>query len=233
MHPNQLIDQELAPQAIPRSQATNQASSISQMDDDALLDNLSDNFLYTMHQSRQTGQGTPPIFSPSKIRETTPMDTGDTGVKSTTGDKLLTLRKDFKKTPVSLIKAKAHLDFASACSDKGQTPKGLRVNVQCSALLADLTDKFANTTHMAQGGLRTTPQNPLWGSGGTTGGEAKPPHQTTTMQALQQHTTPEEARAHREMMEKTSQNLHKPFRPQLMPPQLSSLGLPLRHSVVT
>ena len=68
------------------------------------------------------------------------MDTGDTEVNSTTGDKLLSLCKDFKKTSVSLIKAKAHLDFASDCSDKGQTPKGLRVNVQCSALLANLTD---------------------------------------------------------------------------------------------
>ena len=71
------------------------------------------------------------------------------------GEELLTLRKEYKKVAVSLQKAKSHAGLISSCKDRGQTPKGLRINVGCSAFLADVTNvkvKFAETTRQAEQG---------------------------------------------------------------------------------
>ena len=67
--------------------------------------------------------------------------------------KLLKLRKDYKRTSVSLIKAKAHLGFISSCKSQEKTPRGLKINVKCSAFLADHTnilDQFTKTTNAAE-----------------------------------------------------------------------------------
>ena len=67
---------------------------------------------------------------------------------------LLTLRKDYKNTSVALVKARTHCSFVSTCKGNSQTPKGLRIGVNCSAFLADLTDarphQFETTSKTAE-----------------------------------------------------------------------------------
>ena len=52
---------------------------------------------------------------------------------------LLSLRQAYKRTSCNLIKVNSHIEFMRACIDQEKTPKGLQVNVRCNALLADLT----------------------------------------------------------------------------------------------
>ena len=76
-----------------------------------------------------------------------------TGNLQSTAERLLTLRKDYKKTSVALVKARAHGSFVSTCKGNSQTPKGLRIRVNCSAFLADLTDvrtQFETTSKAAE-----------------------------------------------------------------------------------
>ena len=71
-------------------------------------------------------------------------------------------RRDFfwdrfshKKTSVALAKADTHLNFTSSCQNSKKMPKGLRINVRCSAFLADQTDinhQFTETTEKAEQG---------------------------------------------------------------------------------
>ena len=82
-----------------------------------------------------------------------PMDTDNPEPTPRVGDKLLSLRKEYKKISVAKVKAKSHLDFLSQCRINHQTPKGLQMNMKCSALLADMTDvgdRFQQTTDQAQ-----------------------------------------------------------------------------------
>ena len=67
--------------------------------------------------------------------------------------KLLKLRQNYKRISVSLIKAKAHLGFISSCKSQEKTPRSLKINVKCSAFLADHTnilDQFTKTTSAAE-----------------------------------------------------------------------------------
>jgi hypothetical protein len=67
--------------------------------------------------------------------------------------KLLSLRKEYKKTTVALAKARAHLEFISSCKEKQQTPRGLQVNIHCSAFMFDLTsvrEQFGQTTKLTE-----------------------------------------------------------------------------------
>ncbi len=86
------------------------------------------------------------------------METENTPKTTNTSDKLLLLRKEYKKTTVAMAKARAHLNFISSCAEKHQTPKGLKVNERCSAFLSDLSDvkdQFAYTSNIAEEGFVT------------------------------------------------------------------------------
>lgn len=66
---------------------------------------------------------------------------------------LLGLRQLYKKVTCNLAKAESHVDFIAQCLEQHKTPKGLRVNVTCNALLPKLTnveDRFKRTTHQAE-----------------------------------------------------------------------------------
>lgn len=66
---------------------------------------------------------------------------------------LLSLRKQYKRSASNLARVKSHLRFVRACASRGSTPKGLRINVRCHALLADLTnirEAFASTGKSAE-----------------------------------------------------------------------------------
>ena len=66
------------------------------------------------------------------------------------------MRKKYKKNAVAITKAKSHLSFVSSCKDRQQMPKGLKVNVRCSAFLAsytDVKDCFSETSNKAEGGF--------------------------------------------------------------------------------
>lgn len=80
-------------------------------------------------------------------------DQMETERDNSTSEKLLALRKEYKRNSVALAKAEAHRHFIASCKYKKQTPKGLRVNVQCSAFLADITNvqkEFKETSNLAQ-----------------------------------------------------------------------------------
>jgi len=119
------------------------------------------------------------------------------------------IQKKNKKTAVSLVKAKAHQDFITACKNNHQTPKGLRVNVKCSALLVDLSDvkeKFIQTTNQAQNSyvdhLEThydTVVDQL---------KQKEDLLKSTMETLKTQATAEELEIHAGMMKKTTDNIH-------------------------
>ena len=92
----------------------------------------------------------PSSTSQNENRDSEEMDTGD---NNDIQGKLLSLRKEYKKTSVALVKAKAHSNFILSCKTKEQIPKGLRVNVTCSAFLADVTNikaEFKETSNVAE-----------------------------------------------------------------------------------
>jgi hypothetical protein len=136
------------------------------------------------------------------------MDTEET--TSSTSDRLLSLRKEYKRTSVSLAKATAHLDFVSSCKEREQTPKGLKVNVRCSALMADLTDvkeKFNHTTTLAEGSyvdhLKTHYEEV------TTQLQEKKNLISNTMATLQGQATTHENQTHQDMLTKTDGNIRR------------------------
>jgi len=166
-----------------------------------------DDILYTTDPNHEEVSNVE-LFSPEETEhrgDPMEMDTNPTS----TGDKLLSLRKEYKKTAVSLVKAKAHQDFITACKNNHQTPKGLRVNVKCSALLADLSDvkeKFIQTTNQAQNSyvdhLEThydTVVDQL---------KQKEDLLKSTMETLKTQATAEELETHAGMMKKTTDNIH-------------------------
>ena len=207
--PNLSSEQELGPRVEPRPPATKENSLNMDLEDDALLDGIHDEFMYQTHQSRKPSQGSPPLLSSPTSIQATPMDTGACG-EPTVGDKLLSLRKELKKTAVSLLKVQAHLDFASACQTQQRTPKGLKINVKCSALLENLTNvkqKFDTTTKAAEADyvshLKTHNEAVVEQL------SAKQSIIHNTMETLQSQASMDERKAHHEMMEKTSANLAK------------------------
>jgi hypothetical protein len=135
-----------------------------------------------------------------------PMETESTCI----ADKLLSLRKNYKKTSVSLTKAEAHSEFLTACKEQQQTPKGLKVNVRCSAFLADLTNvktQFVETTKQAEedyvthlNGHYDMVVNQL---------TQKQSILKDTMKSLEQQATREEKKCHQDMMTKTDNNVQK------------------------
>ena len=71
----------------------------------------------------------------------------------TVEEKLLKLRKEYKKTSVALTKAKAHGAFVASCKEREQTPRGLKVRIRCTAMLPELTEvreNFRKTTGEAE-----------------------------------------------------------------------------------
>ena len=91
------------------------------------------------HDNTDSSSDTPveqeDITDPPAPEEVTHIDT-----------QLLALRQKFKKICSNLSKMKSHLDFIEKCKEKSTVPKGLRVKVQCNALLAD----FTNVGHQFQ-----------------------------------------------------------------------------------
>lgn len=68
-------------------------------------------------------------------------------------DDNISLRKEYKRILVAVTKAKSHMSFVAACKAGDQTPKGLHVNVRCSAFLANLMgvkEKFKHTSKQAE-----------------------------------------------------------------------------------
>ncbi len=66
---------------------------------------------------------------------------------------LLSLRQQYKKAKTNITRATSHLNFLQQCEEQQKTPKGLRVNVKCNALLADYTnvkDQFKTTKDNAE-----------------------------------------------------------------------------------
>ena len=153
-----LVPQGLAPRVSPRTLATTSKETLSDSIAEVLLNNPTtiDDILFSTDPDRpQSHRLSPALFTPVNERmeteETT--STSTTTTTATTGEKLISLRKEFKKVSASLEKTKAYLDFAGACQAERQTPKGLRINVRCSALMVNLTNaqtQFDRTTNRAQ-----------------------------------------------------------------------------------
>ena len=125
-------------------------------------------------------------------------------------DRLLSLRRDYKKTSVSLAKANSHLNFVSSCQTTKKTPKGLRVGIRCSAFLADQTNvqqQFSETTTKAEHGyvhhLNTHYENVIVQL------SQKKALLQDTMSTVQAQATPEEKENHLAMLEKTDTNINK------------------------
>ena len=153
---------------------------------------------------------TTPSQSSSPVKETStepdqPMDTeGDTA------QKLLSLRKNYKKTTVALTKAKAHRGFIKTCRGKQQTPKGLKVHLKCSAFLADFTNisaQFDDTSKKAEAAYLSNLDahyekvvNQL---------AQKQTLLEETMTTLTGHASDQEKDSHQEMLEKTNNNVQK------------------------
>ena len=119
----------------------------SSIDIDAFLSEEEDNILdsaFTL--STPNSQDEIRSKNPSSIPMETDVDAAD---------RLLSLRRDYKKTSVSFAKANSHLNFVSSCQTTKKTPKGLRVGIRCSAFLADQTNvqqQFSETTTKAEHG---------------------------------------------------------------------------------
>ena len=69
--------------------------------------------------------------------------------------RLLELRQSFRKTMSNLARAQSHLNFSLECEADRITPKGLRCNVHCHALMKETTTvelDFKNISEHAEGG---------------------------------------------------------------------------------
>ena len=101
-------------------------------------------------------QPDPEMILSAQPTDDTPMDEDDLILLPDTAreeNALLTLRKRYKRARCNLMRVNSHLDFIRECQQKQLTPKGLRVNVKCNALLKDLTDvghRFKETTACAE-----------------------------------------------------------------------------------
>ena len=72
---------------------------------------------------------------------------------SQSSNSLIALRKAYKRSESSLVRVSSYLQFIEACSQQGKTPKGLTVNIRCSAYLADYSSvkaKFTETKGRAE-----------------------------------------------------------------------------------
>lgn len=66
---------------------------------------------------------------------------------------LLALRQKLKKTKANMVRVESHLEFIHHCVTNKITPRGLKINVNCHALLksySKVEEKFSNTTNRAQ-----------------------------------------------------------------------------------
>ena len=113
-HTSLSSEQGLVPLVTPRSQATKETSLNLDQDDEALLDDIQEDFMYQTHQSCRHTEGSPPLLSPPPpppphpptphthtTIQATPMDT-DAGRETTIGDRLLSLRKKSPKSKGTL-----------------------------------------------------------------------------------------------------------------------------------
>ena len=78
--------------------------------------------------------------------------------RPTSSDQLVDLRKKLLKAKFNLAKALSHLSFISECRGIQVTPVGLRVQVQCHALLKDYStveEAFKNTRNRAEDSFLT------------------------------------------------------------------------------
>ena len=128
-----------------------------------------------------------------------------------TSDKLLSMRKQYKKTSVALAKAEAHSSFLTSCSCQQQTPKGLTVNVHCSAFLSDLTNvqtQFKETTTNAEQGYLSH----LNVHYNTVVNELKQKQSVirSAMTSLEEQANAEEREAHKVILSKTDSNVQNP-----------------------
>ena len=120
--------------------------------------------------------------------------------------KLLKLRQNYKRISVSLIKAKAHLGFISSCKSQEKTPRGLKINVKCSAFLADHTnilDQFTKTTSAAEkdyvSDLDSHYKRVV----------TELTQKQDTMKTVETQASTEEKEAHQSMLLKTNSNVQK------------------------
>lgn len=155
-------------------------------------------------------------FEPSA----TAMDTENASASQPVGDKLLVLRKEYNKTAATLAKAHSHLDFNKRCQELLTTPNGLKIKIECSALLAqdsDVARNFKATTDRAEGELVqhlvthfSEVTDTLTHFSEVT--DTLTNRKTTlvsSMESLKPRATTDELRAHTEMMSKTDHNLQK------------------------
>ena len=207
---------ELAPRVKLRPPATDAITTVpsSQViedyddDDDILFENSShvDAALLSPRQPQPSENSQVPM----ETNQTDPEETNSNSNSLSTRENLLKLRKDYKKTSVSLVKTRAHGSFISTCKDQAQTPRGLRINVNCSAFLSDLTDvkqEFATTSKKAESGYVGHLQNHYHAV------EQELKTRKTvlldTMTGYLKKATPEEHKEHTDLRLRTDSNMKK------------------------
>ena len=124
--------------------------------------------------------------------------------------KLLKLRQNYKRISVSLIKAKAHLGFISSCKSQEKMPRGLKINVKCSAFLADHTnilDQFTKTTSAAEKDYVSDLDRHY--KRVVTELTQKQALLVNTMKTVETQASTEEKEAHQSMLLKTNSNVQK------------------------
>ena len=101
---------------------------------------------------------TPPGRSLQDPRGTsTPRTTPPT--RKEIAEDLLTSRKDLKKATSNLARVESHLEFLDECASSCLVPTGLKINVQCNALLSSYTDvkqRFDRITTEGEMGFRSS-----------------------------------------------------------------------------
>lgn len=136
----------------------------------------------------------------------TPMETEGSEERKT----LLSLRQAFKKNRCNLNRIESHLQFIDTCLQDGRVPRGLRVNVSCNALLADLTrvrEKFRETKDVAEKGFsHSLKDHYLELKEKLTRDLIKLDEE---MELEMRRASLEEREEHRKMMEKTKENVNK------------------------
>ena len=217
LHKEPVLQQGLAPQVNPRPPATDSVATTAAEDRllgvggseeqhhstaDMNLDSFlaqSDSEILEPSIHLDTPSSQQPVFNEPEVEdrsETEPLDTSRPPAPvgtATAVDKLLALRKDFKKTSVALAKASAHQGFVESCQ---KMPRGL---IHCSAFLSDLCDVeqgyVAHLTSHYDGVVKELNQ--------------KRALLTKTMANLLNQVTPEEKANHLDLLEKTTTNVEK------------------------
>ena len=211
----------LAPRVQLRPPATTSIFTNLDLEDDDILNNTSEDSYYEgIANNPLLASPSPPVKEkgtpmetepiPERRSEEDPPDRRSEEDPPDTAGKLLKMKKNYKRISVSLAKAKAHFSFVSACKTEEKTPRGLKINVKCSAFLADHTnirDEFTKTSNMAEKSYVSD----LNGHYSKVVDELaqKQSLLINTMKTLETGATIEEKEAHANMLLKTESNVQK------------------------